>query len=98
MASTAVAQYEVLRKAILGEALLPEARSGLALFLRRGMWGWARGLDVGSVRQEPFPPRGSNQTESCEHSAIVNLLAAMAMKGNTGECHERISQSPTSSS
>ena len=28
--------------AALGQALPPEARCGLMLFLRRGMWGWAR--------------------------------------------------------
>ena len=38
------AQYEVLRMAALGEALPPKARSGLMLFLRRGMWGWAQAL------------------------------------------------------
>jgi hypothetical protein len=46
-ASTLIAQYETLRMAMLGEALPPEARSGLMLFLRRGMWGWARSLAVG---------------------------------------------------
>lgn len=34
-----VAQYEVLRSAALGHVLPPEARSGLLLFLRCGMWG-----------------------------------------------------------
>ena len=42
--SDIAAQYEVLRGAALGHVLPPEARSGLALFLRRGMWGWARAL------------------------------------------------------
>ena len=32
-----VAQYEALRGAVLGDALPPEARTGLLLFLRRGM-------------------------------------------------------------
>ena len=35
------AQYEVLRIAVLGAALPPNARGGLMLFLHRGMWGWA---------------------------------------------------------
>ena len=43
--SSAIAdQYEVLRAAALGEALPLKARSGLMLFLRRGMWGWAQAL------------------------------------------------------
>src|SRR5580704_5186426 len=37
-----VPQYEALRNAAFGQALPPEARSGLLLFLRRGMLGWAR--------------------------------------------------------
>ena len=35
-------RYETLRTAALGARLPLEARSGLALFLRRGMWGWAQ--------------------------------------------------------
>ena len=97
MASTAVAQYETLRMAMLGEALPPEARSGLMLFLRRGMWGWARALAVGSVRQEPIPTRRSDPAEPGERGAIVYVFAAMAMTVNNGERHERVSQSPTSS-
>jgi len=38
--STAIAaRYEALRAAAFGDGLPPEARSGLTLFLRRGMWG-----------------------------------------------------------
>lgn len=40
--SSVLAHYERLRMAALGEALPPEARSGLMLFLRRGMWAWAQ--------------------------------------------------------
>src|ERR1700738_870680 len=40
--SNVMTQYETLRSAALGEALPPEARAGLMLFLRRGLWGWAR--------------------------------------------------------
>ncbi len=84
VASTAVAQYETLRMAVLGEALPPEARSGLMLFLRRGMWGWARSLAVGGgVRQEPLPARRSDPVEPGERSSIVYVFAAMAMKVST---------------
>lgn len=37
--ATVAARYEMLRLAALGEALPLEARSGLLLFLRQGMWG-----------------------------------------------------------
>jgi hypothetical protein len=40
--SNVMTQYETLRSAALGDALPPEARAGLMLFLRRGLWGWAR--------------------------------------------------------
>jgi len=78
VASTAIADYETLRMAMLGAALPPEARSGLMLFLRRGMWGWARSLAVRSVRQEPSAR--VNPAGSGEPDAIVYLFAAMAMK------------------
>jgi hypothetical protein len=68
--------------AVLGEALAPEARSGLTLFLRRGMWGWARALSGASVQRERIPAPRSNPGEPCERSAIVYVLAAMATKVN----------------
>ena len=84
-ASILIAQYETLRMAVLGEALPPEARSGLMLFLRRGMWAWARRLAVGGgVRQEPpLLARRSDPVEPGERSSIVYVFAAMAMKVST---------------
>ena len=77
-------QYETLRMAMRGEALPPEARSGLMLFLRRGMSGWARRLAVGgSVRQEPQPAPRSDPVEPAERSSIVYAFAAIAIKVNT---------------
>jgi hypothetical protein len=81
-ASTLVAQYETLRMAGLGEALPLEARSGLMLFLRRGMWSWARSLAGESARQEPLPVPCSAPIEPGERNAIVYALAAMARKIN----------------
>jgi hypothetical protein len=66
--------------AMLGEVLPPEARSGLALFLRRGMWGWARTLAIGSGPQEPLSIRRSNATGPGACSAIIHVFAAMAMQ------------------
>ena len=81
-ASTLVAQYETLRMAVLGEALPLEARSGLMLFLRRGMWSWARSSSGESARQEPLPVPRSAPVEPSERSSIVYVFAAMAMKVN----------------
>lgn len=82
-ASALIAHYETLRMAMLGEALPVEARSGLMLFLRRGMWSWARGSAVESVRPEPLPVPRSAPAEPGDRSAIVYVLAAMARKINT---------------
>ena len=48
-----VTQYETLRRAALGEGLPVEARSGLTLFLRRGMWGWARAIATATAARQP---------------------------------------------
>jgi hypothetical protein len=76
--STVAAQYEILRMAALGEALPPEARSGLMLFLRRGMWGWARTLSAPSVCGNPSHAPPPNSTTPCERETVISLLAAMA--------------------
>ena len=76
------ARYERLRSAMLGEALAPDARSGLAVFLHRGMWGWARALSVEPVRLEPIPSRSSAPAQLSERRAIICLLAGMAMAIN----------------
>jgi hypothetical protein len=83
--STIVAQYEALRSAMLGEALPPDARSGLIVFLRHGMWEWARTLTLGTRGREPLhvsPCSLSDPTAPDERRAIIHLLAAMAMTIN----------------
>ena len=52
--SAIVVQYETLRAAMLGEALPPDARSGLVVFLHHGMWEWARTVTPGTTRPEPL--------------------------------------------
>jgi hypothetical protein len=82
---TIVAQYETLRSAMLGEALPPVARSGLIVFLRHGMWEWARTLTAGALGREPLhvsPSASSNPTEPGERRAVIHLFAAMAMTIN----------------
>jgi hypothetical protein len=83
--STIVARYETLRSAMLGEALPPDARGGLTIFLRHGMWEWARTLTLGTFGHEPLhvsPPSSSNPMEPGERRAVIHLLAAMAMTIN----------------
>ena len=77
--SSVAAQYEILRMAALGEALPPEARSGLMLFLRRGMWGWARTLTAPSVCENPTHAPPLNSAAPCKRETVMYILAAMAM-------------------
>jgi hypothetical protein len=77
-----VARYERLRSAMLGEVLPPDARSGLIIFLRRGMWSWVRMLTVEPTRLEPIPTRSSMPVELIERRAVIGLLAGMAMTIN----------------
>lgn len=76
-----VAQYEALRSAALGCPLPPEARCGLLLFLRRGMWGWARAMAVPrtSIQQEPRHGASLSFVAADESRAVIHVFAAMAM-------------------
>lgn len=80
--ATVAAQYETLRMAALGEALPPETRSGLMLFLRRGMWAWSRTLTAASAPQKPILAPSSSPTEPCDRRAVIHIFAAMAIKTN----------------
>ena len=82
LSTTIVAQYETLRLAMLGEALPPDARSGLIVFLHHGMWEWARTLTAGALGREPLHVSSSNPTEPGERRAVIHLFAAMAMTIN----------------
>jgi hypothetical protein len=78
-----VAQYEALRSAVLGDALPPEARSGLVLFLRRGMCAWARAVVTICAPQRPTGSRPPNWTLREEHRAVVHIFAAMVINANS---------------
>jgi hypothetical protein len=77
-----VAQYEALRAAARGEALPPEARIGLLLFLRRGMCGWARAVATMCALQRPTGSRPPDWTIPEEHRTVVRILAAMVINAN----------------
>jgi hypothetical protein len=72
-------RYETLRRAALGEPVSPEDRSGLGLFLRRGMWGWARALMV-QASQQPLRHSPASPAIEChqQQRGIVQAFAAMA--------------------
>jgi hypothetical protein len=71
--------YEALRSAALGEVLPPEARSGLTLFLRRGLWGWARAMADADASQQPANSPASHWIAPEGHRAVIRLFAAMAI-------------------
>ena len=71
--------YEALRTAALGEGLAFDARNGLALFLRRGMWGWAQDNNDRGESLRPAQPAHSGACVDDRHKQLVQLLAAMAM-------------------
>ena len=76
----AVTQYETLRRAALGNALPPEARAGLMLFLQRDMGGWARALTAMRTFEQPAGSRPSNWKAPEEHRIVIHLFAAMAIR------------------
>jgi len=65
--------------AALGEALPPTARSGLMLFLRRGMWGWAQTLVAGNPIRQPVHASSLTPPALNERAGVVHVLATMAM-------------------
>jgi len=83
--STAIAaRYEALRAAAFGDGLPPEARSGLTLFLRRGMSGWARALTLAPrPSQEQVSPSSAGLSFTRDgRSCVVRLLASIAIGSN----------------
>ena len=83
-------RYETLRGAALGAELPVEARSGLALFLRRGMWGWARAVAVPSMLPRSIRSPISTWTTEGEQRTVIHLLAAIAVRSSEWRTYERI--------
>jgi hypothetical protein len=89
--------YETLRTAARGDALAFEARNGLALFLRRGMWGWARAISDPSDGPRPTQPARAGTVADDDGKAVVQLLADMAMSSVVRRIHARRSQNSDAS-
>ena len=87
-----VEQYETLRAAALGGGLPFDARSGLALFLRRGMWGWAQAATTPETLVHSRRPIASRMN-SDEHQIVSQLFASMVMSISQRRTNEHISQS-----
>jgi hypothetical protein len=97
--SDVIEKYETLRAAVLSEGLSLESRNGLALFLRRGMWGWIQAVTASVTPSRPPRPSYAKATiDEDEHRAVVHLFAAMATRSSNRRAHERIPQGPVASS
>ena len=79
-----VTPYELLRRAALGEMLPPEARTGLTLFLRRGMWGWARAMATTRASSATTPGGSfSKAMAPAPDAAIIHVFAALVIPTDT---------------
>jgi len=72
-------QYERLRRAALGEPLPPDARCGLLLFLRRGMWAWTQAL--ATATRTPLPPQDlpASVSRPSDVTGVIQVFAAIAL-------------------
>jgi len=86
--SIAVMQYETLRASALGNALPPESRAGLMLFLSTGMWGWARAVTAIRTFEWPATSRPSNWKPPEKQRTVIHLFAAMTIPTISGATHE----------
>jgi len=75
-----VMRYETLRKAALDGSLPPDARAGMMLFLRQGMWGWSCTLTTRMTSEQPIGAPTTNWNPPAECRTIVHIFAAMAIK------------------
>lgn len=76
---------------MLGDGLDLESRNGLALFLRRGMWGWLQAAATLSTRPRDERPVVARLNTEGNQQAVVILLAALAKRTLNRRAHERIS-------
>jgi hypothetical protein len=75
--NSVLSRYEALRGGALGQPVGPDARSGLALLLRSGMWAWAQVMATAPSTRTT--PRGADPVALERPSAFVRLLADMTL-------------------
>jgi hypothetical protein len=85
-----IEKYETLRTAVLGEGLSLASRNGLALFLRRGMWGWVQAATAPDVPLRPTRSSFARSSVDDTQRAVIYLLAAMATRSAKRRVHERV--------
>lgn len=73
-----------MRAAALGQALSPEARYGLILFLRRGMWAWAQALTAEDATPEPCRSATLISPAPQDPLGVVELLVALVLNVTEG--------------
>jgi len=56
-----------------------EARWGLGLFLRRGLWAWAQALAGTLAPESPERAAGSILSVPCPPKGIIQIFAALAL-------------------
>jgi hypothetical protein len=79
--------YETLRTAAHGDGLAFEARNGLALFLRRGMWGWARAISDSSDGMQPTQRACAGTVVDDNDKTVVQLLDLPPFRWTGFLCH-----------
>lgn len=71
-------RYENLRMAALGEVVRPEARSGLLIFLRGGMWSWVQSLTATIFPEHPTRSPLVSRIVKDPDKALIGIFAGMA--------------------
>lgn len=73
-----LAAYETMRRSAFGEVLLPESRNGLCLFIRQGMWRWARDFASTEIHQTNSKAYQRSVNEHNE-SPLIHAFASMVL-------------------
>jgi hypothetical protein len=73
-----VSRYEALRGGALGQPIGPDARAGLTVLLRSGVWAWARAMTTESSPMRT-PPRSTDPVPHVRPGDLVRLLADMTL-------------------
>jgi hypothetical protein len=71
-----VSRYEALRGGALGQSIGSDARGGLTLLLRSGMWAWARAMTTSPTR---MAPQGADSVPPESPGDLVRLLADLTL-------------------